>query len=219
MMGRTFDPFLYLVTDRNLAGAQAVADIVAEAIAGGVTLVQLREKSLSHVAFVNEARSLVEVCHRQGIPLIVNDSVDVAVEAGADGVHLGQSDESPQEARAKLGLDAIIGLSVESVAQAQAAAALDIDYLAASPVFATPTKTDTAPPLGLDGLRAIRRLCDKPLVAIGGMNLSNALDIFRAGADGIAVVSALMAATDPRQAARAFANLRSQLDSWSGDAQ
>ncbi len=211
-MGKTFDPFLYMVTDRKLAGARGLADIVREAIAGGVTLIQLREKALPRAVFVREAHALAEVCHAQGVPLIVNDSIDVALEAGADGVHLGQSDEPPAKARARLGPNAIIGLSIEDLTQAQVASALDIDYLAASPVFATPTKTDTAPPLGLEGLRAIRQLCDKPLVAIGGINLSNALTVLQAGADGIAVVSALMAATDPRQAARSFSNLRSQRD-------
>jgi thiamine-phosphate pyrophosphorylase len=210
MMARPFDPFLYLVTDRKLAGARGLAGIVREAIAGGVTLVQLREKSSPHTTFVNEARALAEVCHAQDVPLIINDDIDVALEAGADGVHLGQSDASPEEARARLGPEAIIGLSVENATQARTAA-LDIAYLAASPVFATPTKTDTARPLGLDGLRTLRRCCDKPLVAIGGIDLSNALTVLQAGADGIAVVSAIMAAADPRQTARDFAALRSQL--------
>ncbi len=209
-MARPFDPFLYLVTDRKLAGARGLAGIVREAIAGGVTLVQLREKSSPHTTFVNEARALAEVCHAQDVPLIINDDIDVALEAGADGVHLGQSDASPEEARARLGPEAIIGLSVENATQARTAA-LDIAYLAASPVFATPTKTDTARPLGLDGLRTLRRCCDKPLVAIGGIDLSNALTVLQAGADGIAVVSAIMAAADPRQTARDFAALRSQL--------
>jgi thiamine-phosphate pyrophosphorylase len=211
MMSQAFDPFLYLVTDRALAGSRGLGGVVEEAVTGGVTLVQLREKSLPHARFVDEARALGAVCHAQGVPLIVNDNIDVALEAGADGVHLGQSDASVEEARARLGPEAIIGLSIENTAQAAAAAALEVDYFAASPVFATPTKTDTAPPLGLEGLRAIRLLCDKPLVAIGGINLSNALSVLRAGADGIAVVSALMAATDPRQAAKDFANLRSRL--------
>lgn len=210
-MARPFDPFLYLVTDRKLAGARGLAGIVREAIAGGVTLVQLREKSLPHATFVKEACALAEICHTQGVPLIINDDIDVAIEAGADGVHLGQSDASPEEARARLGPEAIIGLSIENAAQACAAATLDIGYLAASPVFATPTKTDTARPLGLDGLRTLRRCCDKPLVAIGGINLSNALTVLQAGADGIAVVSAIMAAADPRQTARDFVALRSQL--------
>jgi thiamine-phosphate pyrophosphorylase len=210
MMRRLFDPFLYLVTDRGLAGSRGVADVVQRAIGGGVTLVQLREKSLPYATLVKEARMLVEICHTQGVPLIVNDSIDVALDAGADGVHLGQSDESPAEARARLGPDAIIGLSVENLEQARTAAELDVDYLAASPVFATPTKVDTAPPLGLEGLRAIRKLCDKPLVAIGGIDVSNAASVLRAGADGIAVVSAIMAAVDPRETAREFSNLRSK---------
>lgn len=208
MMRRLFDPFLYLVTDRGLAGSRGVADVVQRAIDGGVTLVQLREKSLPYATLVKEARVLVEICHTRGVPLIVNDSIDVALDAGADGVHLGQSDESPAAARARLGPDAIVGLSVENLEQARTAAELDVDYLAASPVFATPTKADTAPPLGLEGLRAIRKLCDKPLVAIGGINVSNAASVLRAGADGIAVVSAIMAAADPRETAREFSNLR-----------
>jgi thiamine-phosphate pyrophosphorylase len=211
MMGRPFDPFLYLVTDRGLAGSRGVAEVVRQAIEGGVTLVQLREKSLSRALFIEEARMLKGICRTQGVPLIVNDNIEVARAAGADGIHLGQADSSPREARGRLGPDAIIGLSVENCAQVREAMALDIDYVAASPVFATPTKTDTAPPLGLDGVRAIRSLCDRPLVAIGGINLSNALEVLQAGADGIAVVSAIMAAADPQQAARDFCALRPQL--------
>ncbi len=208
-MSRPFDPFLYLVTDRTLAGPRGVAETVRLALEGGVTLVQLREKTLAREPFVEEARRLKDICHARGVPLIVNDDVAVAREAGADGVHLGQSDASVTQAREVLGPDAIIGLSVESIEQARAAAALDIDYIAASPVFATPTKTDTAAPLGLEGVRAIRRLTDKPLVAIGGINSANAPEVLQAGADGLAVISAIMAAPDPRQAAREFRRLRS----------
>ncbi len=210
-MSRAFDPFLYLVTDRDLAGARGVAEIVRLALDGGVTLVQLREKTLAHEPFVEEARVLREVCHARGAPLIVNDDIAVARQANADGVHLGQSDASVGEARETLGPDAIIGLSVESIEQARTAAMLDIDYMAVSPVFATPTKTDTAAPLGLEGVRAIRKLSDRPLVAIGGINIVNAADVLQAGADGLAVISAIMAAADPCQAARAFRRLRSAL--------
>ena len=208
-MRRPFDPFLYLVTDRALAGLRGVTETVRLALEGGVTLVQLREKTLAREPFVEEARRLKDICHARGVPLIVNDDVAVAREAGADGVHLGQSDASVAQAREALGPDAIIGLSVESVEQARAAAQLDIDYIAASPVFATPTKTDTASPLGLEGVLAIRRLTDKPLVAIGGINSANALEVLQAGADGLAVISAIMAAADPRQAAREFHRFRS----------
>ncbi|NLZ07177.1 MAG: thiamine phosphate synthase [Phycisphaerae bacterium] len=210
-MSRAFDPFLYLVTDRDLAGARGVAEVVRLALDGGVTLVQLREKTLAHEPFVEEACVLRDICHARGVPLIVNDNIAVARQANADGVHLGQSDASVEEARETLGPDAIIGLSVESIEQARTAARLDIDYVAVSPVFATPTKTDTAAPLGLEGVRAIRRLADKPLVAIGGINTANAADVLQAGADGLAVISAIMAAADPCQAARAFRRLRSAL--------
>lgn len=208
-MSRPFDPFLYLVTDRTLAGPRGVAETVRLALDGGVTLVQLREKTLARKPFVKEARRLKDICHARGVRLIVNDDVAVAGAAGADGVHLGQSDASVAQARESLGPDAIIGLSVESIEQARAGAALDIDYIAASPVFATPTKTDTASPLGLEGVRAIRQLTDKPLVAIGGINSANALEVLQAGADGLAVISAIMAAPDPRQAAREFRRFRS----------
>ncbi len=208
-MSKAFDPFLYLVTDRKLAGERGVADVVRRAIEGGVTLVQLREKTLAHEPFVEEARCLKEICHAKDVPLIINDDIAVAREAGADGVHVGQSDASVQEAREALGPDAIIGLSIESIDQARIAAELDIDYMAVSPVFATPTKTDTMAPLGLDGVRAIRELTHKHLVAIGGINAGNARDVLRAGADGLAVISAIVAAVDPCQAAREFTRLRS----------
>jgi thiamine-phosphate pyrophosphorylase len=207
-MSKLFDPFLYLVTDRRLAGQRDIADVVRRAIKGGVTLVQLREKSLGQAAFVAEAFVLREVCRAGGVPLIINDDIDVAQRIGAAGVHLGQSDASVTEAREALGPDAIIGLSVETLEQAREAATLDVDYIAASPVFATPTKTDLAEPLGLIGLRAIRKLTDKPLIAIGGINIENARAVLEAGANGLAAISALVAADDPFQAARQFCSLR-----------
>ncbi|UCD51812.1 MAG: thiamine phosphate synthase [Phycisphaerales bacterium] len=207
-MSKFFDPFLYLVTDRRLAGQRDIADVVRSAIKGGVTLVQLREKALGRAAFLAEACVLKQICQAGGVPLIINDDVVVAKKTGADGVHLGQSDAPVAEARDALGPEAIIGLSIETLEQARDAAALDVDYLAASPVFATPTKTELAEPLGLIGLRAIRKLTDKPLVAIGGINLDNARAVLEAGADGLATVSALVAAPDPCLAARRFCSLR-----------
>ena len=207
-MSKSFDPFLYLVTDRHLAGQRDIADVVRSAIKGGVTCVQLREKSLGRAAFMAQACVLKKICRERDVPLIVNDDIEVARRAHADGVHLGQSDASVAKAREALGPDAIIGLSVETVEQAQAAASLDVDYIAASPILATPTKTDTGEPLGLMGLRAIRKITDKPLVAIGGINIDNARAVLEAGADGLAVISALVAAPDPCQAARQFCSLR-----------
>ncbi len=138
----------------------------------------------------------------RGIPLIINDRLDVALAVGADGVHLGQSDMPLAMARAIVGDTLLIGISAESVADAVAAEEGGADYLGVSPVFATPTKSDTAPALGLEGLRAIRRAVRIPLVGIGGLDRGNAAAVIEAGADGVAVVSAIVAAADPAQAAR-----------------
>lgn len=193
---------LYLVTDRGLAGARSLRDVVAAAIRGGVTAVQLREKQCGTREFVALARALKAVTAPCGVPLIVNDRVDVALAAGADGVHVGQSDMDCRDVRRLLGPDAIVGLSVETMEQAEQTAASDVDYLGISPIFATPTKTDTAAEWGLDGLAALRRASRQVLVAIGGIHASNAAKVIAAGADGIAVVSAICAAPDPEAAAR-----------------
>ena len=193
---------LILVTDRALAGDRPLEEVVGKAVRGGTTVVQLREKTCSTREFVAAARRLLEILRPAGVPLIINDRVDVALAAGADGVHLGQSDMGIDDARRILGPDAIIGLSIESEADAAAAGKTDADYLAASPVFATPTKTDTGAPWGIEGLRRLRGRTKKKIVAIGGLGSSNAAAVFDAGADGIAVVSAICAAPDPEAAAR-----------------
>mgnify|MGYP001271392602 CR=1 FL=1 len=200
------DPRLYLVTDRELAGGRDLLDVVLAAVRGGVTLVQLREKAAPTRDFVALARELKA---RLEVPLIVNDRVDVALAAGADGVHVGQSDMPYADARELMGPDAVIGVSVESLADAEAAEPLDADYLGLSPVHATPTKTDVATQLGLDGVRAIRARSRHRLIGIGGLNADNAGEVIRAGADGIAVVSAIVAAPDPEGAAR---ELRAAID-------
>lgn len=193
---------LYLVTDRGLAGGRNLEDVVLEAVAGGVTMVQLREKSIGTREFVELAARLRKALEGTGVPLIINDRIDVALASGADGVHIGQSDMPYVEARRLLGPDKIIGLSIETPEELEEANALDVDYVAASPVFATPTKTDTARPWGLDALKDFCLRSKHPVVAIGGMNAATAKSVFEAGADGIAVVSAIIAAEDPREAAR-----------------
>jgi thiamine-phosphate pyrophosphorylase len=193
---------LCLVTDRDLAGGRPMAWVVAEALRGGITAVQLREKSCPIRDFIQYGRELQKLLAPLQVPLIVNDRVDVALAIGADGVHLGQQDMDCVTARRLLGLDAIIGLSIETVEQARAAAPLDIDYLGVGPVFPTATKSDAAPPLGLAGLAEVRAVSRRPLLAIGGIGMENAARAMRAGADGIAVVSAICAAADPRRAAR-----------------
>lgn len=192
---------LYLVTDRGIAGSRDIADIVAEAVRGGVTMVQLREKNIGTRDFVNLAIRLRSVLAPCGVPLIINDRIDVALASDADGVHIGQSDMPFAIARRLLGPEKIIGLSVENFAQIEAANALDVDYIGVSPVFATLTKTDTAAPFGIEGLRRAVELSVHPAVGIGGMNAATAAEVMSAGADGIAVVSAIVGAASPRKAA------------------
>jgi thiamine-phosphate pyrophosphorylase len=199
------DYSLYLVTDRGLAGGRPIPDIVRAAVAGGVTCVQLREKHGSTRDFLTEARQVQVVLRGTGVPLIINDRLDVALAAGADGVHVGQQDMPLADVRRLGPAHWVVGVSAETVEDALRAEREGADYIGVSPVFATPTKPDAAPPLGMAGLRQIRAAVDIPLVAIGGIHVGNAGDVIRAGADGIAVVSAIMAAADPRGAA---SNLR-----------
>lgn len=198
---RDADYGVYLVTDRALCRGRALIDVVTAAVAGGVTVVQLREKHVDTREFVELARALKALLAPRGVPLLINDRVDVALACGADGVHVGQGDMHPADVRALLGSDALVGLSVETMEQVREAEAQDVDYLGVSPVFATPTKTDTAPPWGLDGLARLRAATGRTLVAIGGIGVANAAEVLRAGADGLAVVSALCAADDPERVA------------------
>ncbi len=193
---------LYLVTDRKIAGDRDLQDIVKEAVAGGVTMVQLREKSISTRDFILLAQRLKAILSPLGVPLVINDRVDVALASDADGVHIGQSDMPYSKARELLGKEKIIGLSVENLQQVAEAEALDVDYIGVSPVFATPTKTDTATPFGLEGLRKAASISSHPIVGIGGINASNAAGVMVSGADGIAVVSAIAGAESPRKASK-----------------
>ena len=202
MKPQTIDYSLYLVTDRGLARARSTLDIVQAAVCGGVTCVQLREKECSTLEFIEQALSIKEFLSTRGVPLIINDRLDVAQAVNADGVHLGQTDMPLDTARAIVGDTMIIGISAESLKDAIEAEKGGADYLGVSPIYATPTKTDTAPPLGLEGLRRIRARVKIPLVGIGGLNKDNCADVIRNGADGVAVVSAIVAADDPEAASR-----------------
>jgi thiamine-phosphate pyrophosphorylase len=193
---------LCLVTDRGLCGDRSLEDIVMQAVQGGIASVQLREKHLATRAFVEAAARLKALLTPFGIPLIINDRVDVALAAGAEGVHVGQSDMPCELARRLMGPSALIGLSVETWEDVERAQNQPVDYLGVSPIFATPTKTDTRQAWGLAGLARIRAYSRHPLVAIGGLNATNLQDVIRAGAEGIAVVSAICAASDPLQAAQ-----------------
>lgn len=206
---------LYLVTDRALMGSRPLEDVVNEAVAGGVTCVQLREKRASTRFFVDQARRVKDILAAREVPLLINDRVDVALAVEADGVHLGQRDMPYPTARALLGPDAVIGLSVETMADVERAEADDVDYLGVSPIFDTPTKRDTKGSWGLEGLAQARARSRHALVAIGGLNHRNAAAAMRAGADGVAVVSAICAAPDPRRAA---GELRRRIDGVSATA-
>jgi len=193
---------LMLVTDRGLCGSRSVEDVVMQAIAGGVDCVQLREKQLDTRGFVERALRLKQTMRSTGVPLIINDRVDVALAAEADGVHLGQEDMPVPIARQLLGANSIIGLSVENWAQVERAQDLDVAYLGVSPIFKTLTKTDTKGAWGLGGLARIQSFSRHPLIGIGGLNQANIAEVVTAGAHGVAVVSAICSALDPMQAAR-----------------
>lgn len=193
---------LYLVTDRGLCGEKNVASVVEKAVAGGVRYVQLREKDLATRPFIELAICLKKLLAPRGVPLLINDRIDVALASEADGVHVGQDDMSYETARRLLGPSAVIGLSVETWEDVVAAQSLDVDYLGVSPIFDTPTKTDTKGMWGLGGLARIRAYSRHPLVAIGGLNAANTESVIMAGADCVAVVSAICAAEDPFRATR-----------------
>lgn len=193
---------LYLVTDRGLCGNQSLEDVAHQALIGGAVCIQLREKDVTTRFFVEEARRIRALTAKFRVPLIINDRIDVALASGADGVHLGQDDMPYAEARSLMGPNAIIGLSVETWDDVVEAEALDVNYLGVSPVFETPTKIDTKGSWGFAGLARIKAYSRHMLVAIGGLNASTAEEAVMAGADCIAVVSAICAAPDPLFASR-----------------
>ncbi|HEV8428633.1 MAG TPA: thiamine phosphate synthase [Pyrinomonadaceae bacterium] len=189
-------PRVYALTDVQLSSLSHVEQLQLLAL-GGVSLVQLREKQMSPLEFYEQAKAAVAVAERSEVQLIINDRVDVALATGAHGVHLGQDDLPPDAARKLLGATTIIGYSTHNVDQALMAVKLPIDYLAIGPIFQTTTKTDTSPVLGLEGLRAVRRAIGEfPLVAIGGITHANARMVIEAGANSVAVISALLSDPD-----------------------
>ena len=198
---------LYFVTDRGLCGKKPLEEVVMEAVKGGVAYVQLREKDVSTRFFVEEAIRIKKMLEQYRVPLIINDRVDVALACGAEGVHIGQEDMPYEIVRKLMGQKAIIGLSVETWEDVKASQKMDVNYIGVSPVFSTPTKTDTKGAWGLEGLAKIKAFSRHPLVAIGGINESNVREVVKAGADCIAVVSAICAARDPERAARNINNL------------
>jgi thiamine-phosphate pyrophosphorylase len=198
---------LCLVTDRALAGGRSVVDVALAAARGGATMVQLREKDATTRAFVEQARALKAALAPFGVPLAINDRLDVALAVDADGLHVGQDDMPVDEARRLMGPGKFIGLSITAVDQVLRPDAQAADYLGVGPIYAQLTKADAAAPLGVEGLRRIRSLTQKPIVAIGGLTPDNSAAVLAAGADGLAVVSAIVTAADPEAAARKFVAL------------
>ena len=197
---------LYALIDPAVAGGRTLTDLASQ-IADSATLVQLRDKHGSTRTLMQEARALTAVLAPLDIPLLINDHVDVALAAEADGVHIGQDDMSPADARLLLGRTAIIGLSIKTVAQAKDAPLDLLDYVAIGGVYGTASKDNTAAPIGVSGLRAIvqairARKPQFPICAIAGINAGNAAEVIAAGADGVAVISALALAPDPALAAQ-----------------
>lgn len=202
-MKPAFDPSLYLILDLALLRGRPLDRLVLAAVAGGVTLVQLRGKDASPHELTRIGAQLKALLGPHRVPLIVNDDVAVALAIGAEGVHLGQDDLPPAAARTLLGERALIGLSVGNPAEAEGVDGALIDYVSIGPVFGTSTKPDAGPAIGVDGFGQVRRLFPQlPAVAIGGIDPGNAAEIRRAGADGLAVASALCCAADPAAVAR-----------------
>jgi thiamine-phosphate pyrophosphorylase len=199
-----FDPALCLILGPEDTRGRDPSDVVARALRGGVTMLQLRWKHAASEPLVALAQRLGALTARHGVPLLLNDRVELVARAGAQGAHVGQSDLAVARARALLGPSALLGLSIEQDAQLDGLDQHLVDYLGVGPIFATATKPDHAPPLGIAGLAALRPRIDLPILAIGGVGAPHAAALRRAGAAGLAVVSAICGADDPEAAARAL---------------
>ncbi len=203
-MKPNIDYGVYLITDTRLCGGRDLLDVVREAVLGGVSVVQFREKECGPNEFIDQAARLKELLDSYNVPLIVNDRVEAALRIGAHGVHIGQEDMAYADARRLLGPDAVIGLTVKTLEQVVAAEGLDVDYLGVGPIFATDTKPDAGRSWGMDGLSRAAGLSRHKIIAIGSMNSENAGPAIRAGAHGVAAVSAICAASSPKDAARSL---------------
>ncbi len=192
---------LYAVTDRAWVGQGTLGDQVEQALRGGVTCVQLREKSLGVPAILVEAEEIGALCRSYGVPFLINDCVEIALQCGAGGVHVGQKDRAAREVRRLLGPNRILGVSARTVEQAVQAERDGADYLGVGAVFSTSTKAD-AMPVSYETLQAICRAVSIPVVAIGGIQRENLLSLAGSGVDGVALVSAIFAAPDVETASR-----------------
>ncbi|PWN63605.1 thiamine phosphate synthase [Chryseobacterium phosphatilyticum] len=203
----TFPYPLYLVISEADCKGKDFLKVAEQAILGGVDVIQLREKNDSPELFLQKAQQLIEITNKYDIPLIINDNISVAEKVNSAGIHVGNNDATPQDLRRNpLLKDKIIGYSIEHLNQLENEQTAVADYLGISPVFKTKTKTDTITEWGLEGISKIRQLTQKPLVAIGSIHLENARAVINAGADSLAVVSAICSAADPQKAAYELKN-------------
>jgi len=200
-MKKLFDLSLYLVLDPDLCRQHSMVETAREAVAGGVTVVQVRHKRASTAERIALARSVKEALRDTPALIVMNDDIEAAVQAGVDAVHIGQRDMSPALARERIGVDMLLGLSVNSEGAARGVDPRLVDYAGIGPVFATPTKPDHEQPIGFAGLARIVAACPVPTVAIGGLKRQHVSEVFAAGAHGLAVVSAICGTPDPRQSA------------------
>jgi len=201
-MEQTVDWSVYVITDRQVAGDRSILEVVRAALRGGATVVQLREKAATTRQMIELGRALHRITQEAGVPLIVNDRVDVALAVEAEGVHVGQDDMPAALARRLIGPDRILGVSAGTVEEAVQAERDGADYLGVGDVYGTPSKPDAGEPIGVEGLAEIARAVSIPVVAIGGIRPDNAAAVIRAGASGVAVISAVVGAPDPEAAAR-----------------
>lgn len=202
---KAFDLSLYLVLDPDLCAEIGMVETARLAVAGGATMVQLRDKHAGTIGMIETGRALKQALDGTGALLIVNDDVEAAIAIGADGLHIGQEDMDARRARTLIGPDVILGLSVENEALAGAVDGELVDYTGVGPVFATPTKADHKQPIGFDGLARLVKASPAPSVAIGGLKADHVAQVFAAGAKGLAVVSAICGTSDPEAATRRIA--------------
>ncbi|MBY5316596.1 thiamine phosphate synthase [Rhizobium leguminosarum] len=202
---KAFDLSLYLVLDPDLCAGIGMVETARLAVAGGATMVQLRDKHAGTIRMIETGRALKQALDGTGALLIVNDDVEAAIAIGANGLHIGQEDMDAMRARTMIGPEMILGLSVESEALANAVDPGLVDYTGVGPVFATPTKADHKQPIGFDGLARLVKASPVPSVAIGGLKADHVAQVFAAGASGLAVVSAICGTPDPEAATRRIA--------------
>jgi thiamine-phosphate diphosphorylase len=202
---KPLDLSVYVILDRRFLRGRSLLDVARAVLRGGATILQLREKEGATREMIELARGLLEVTREAGVPLIINDRADVALAVGAEGVHVGPDDLPPEVARRLMGPERVVGFSAGTVEEALAGQQAQVDYLGVGDVFGTRTKPDAGEPIGVEGLRSIAAAVRIPVVAIGGVTAENAAQAIRAGAAGVAVISAVLSAPDPEEATRELA--------------